>query len=87
MTLADPPEVRGYGLPVLLAAGGLVVGIGLAALSRMAGWLTARIRARRAERALTEAIESVADERVLQPVEIELEAYDQFRTNILRARD
>ncbi len=87
MTLADPPEVRGYGLPVLLATGGLVVGIGLAALSRIAGWLTARFRARRAERALTEAIESVADERVLKPVEIELEAYDRFRTNILRARD
>ena len=83
----DAPEVAGYRLPVLLAAGGLVVGIGLAALSRMLGWVTARVRARRAERALTEAIEEVADTRVIQPVEAELEAYEVFRTNILRARD
>ncbi len=86
-TVRDAPEVAGYRLPMLLAAGGLVAGIGLAVLSRVLGWLTARFRARRAERALTEAIEEVADTRVIQPVEAELEAYDVFRTNILRARD
>ena len=59
----------------------------LAVLARIAGWATARFRARRAERSLTEAIEEVADERVIEPVEAELEAYAQFRTNILRARD
>ncbi len=72
---------------MLLAVGGLVVGIGLAVLSRIAGWLTARLRARKAERLLTEAIEEVADTRVISPVEDELDAYADFRTNILRARD
>ena len=86
-TVREPPEVAGYGLPELLAVGGLVVGIGLAALARMLGWVTARFRARKADRALTEVIEEVADTRVIQPVETELEAYDVFRTNILRARD
>jgi GTP-binding protein EngB required for normal cell division len=86
-TVRNAPEIAGYRLPVLLAAGGLVVGIVLAAVSRVLGWMTARFRARRAERALTEAIEEVADTRVIQPVEAELEAYDVFRTNILRARD
>jgi hypothetical protein len=86
-TVRDAPEVAGYRLPVLLAAGGLAVGIVLAVLSRMLGWVTARVRARRAERALTEAIEEVADTRVIQPVETELAAYDVFRTNILHARD
>ena len=86
VTLADPPELFGYRLPAVLAVGGFAVGLGLAALSRVAGWLTARFRARRAERALTEAIEEVADQRVIQPVETELEAYATFRTNILRAR-
>ena len=56
-------------------------------LSRIAGWATARFRARKAERSLTEAIEEVADQRVIGPVEAELAAYAQFRTNILRARD
>jgi GTP-binding protein EngB required for normal cell division len=86
-TVRDAPEVAGYRLPVLLAAGGLAVGIVLAVLSRVLGWVTARFRARRAERALTEAIEEVADTRVIQPVETELAAYDVFRTNILHARD
>jgi GTP-binding protein EngB required for normal cell division len=86
-TVRAAPEAAGYQLPVLLAVGGLAVGVGLAVLARLLGWLTARFRARRAERALTEAIEEVADTRVIRPVEAELEAYDVFRTNILRARD
>ena len=85
--IADPPEVGGHGLPVLLAVGGLALGIGLAVLSRIAGWVTARLRARKADRLLTEAIEEVADTRVISPVEAELDAYADFRANILRARE
>jgi len=87
VTIADPPEVGGYRMPDLLAGGGFVVGVVLAVLSRIAGWATARFRARKAERSLTEAIEEVADSRVIGPVDAELAAYAQFRTNILRARD
>jgi protein-S-isoprenylcysteine O-methyltransferase Ste14 len=87
VTIADPPEVGGYRMPDLLAGGGFAVGVVLAVLSRIAGWATARFRARKAERSLTEAIEEVADQRVIGPVEAELGAYAQFRTNILRARD
>ena len=87
VTLADPPEVAGYRLPVVLAVGGAAVGIGLAVLSRIAGWVTARLRARKADRGLTAAIEEVADTRVIEPVEAELGAYDRFRRNILRARE
>ena len=86
MTLRAAPEVAGYELPVVLAVGGLAVGIGLAAIFRIVGWVTGRIRARKAERALTAAIEEVADSRVINPVETELAAYAQFRTNIIRAR-
>ncbi len=87
VTIADPPEVGGYRMPELLAGGAFVVGVVLAVLSRIAGWATARFRARKAERSLTEAIEEVADQRVIGPVEAELAAYAQFRTNILHARD
>jgi hypothetical protein len=85
-TVVEPPDVAGYRLPVVLAAGGLALGIGMAIVSRMVGWLSARLRARKAERALTEAIEEVADMKVVEPVEAELDAYAKFRTNILRAR-
>ena len=85
-TLRAAPEVAGYELPVVLAVGGLAVGIGLAAIFRIVGWVTGRIRARKAERAFTAAIEEVADSRVINPVETELAAYAQFRTNIIRAR-
>ena len=87
VTLADPPEVAGYRMPVVLAVGGLAAGIGLAVLSRIAGWVTARLRARKADRGLTEAIEEVADHRIIEPVEAELDAYDRFRRNIIRARE
>ncbi|MGH3474875.1 MAG: GTPase [Aeromicrobium sp.] len=85
-TVVEPPQVAGYRLPVVLAAGGLALGIVMAILSRIAGWVTARLRARKADRALTEAIEEVADMKVIEPVETELEAYEEFRSNILRAR-
>ncbi len=85
-TVVEPPEVAGYRLPVVLAAGGLALGIGMAIVSRMVGWLSARLRARKAERALTEAIEEVADAKVIEPVEAELDAYAKFRTSIHRAR-
>ena len=85
-TVAEPPEVAGYRLPIVLAAVGLALGIGMALVSRMVGWLSARLRARKAERALTEAIEEVADAKVIEPVETELDAYAEFRTNVLRAR-
>jgi hypothetical protein len=85
-TVVAPPEVAGYRLPVVLAAGGLALGIGMAIVSRVVGWLSARLRARKADRALTEAIEEVADTKVIGPVEAELDAYARFRTNILRAR-
>ena len=85
-TIPAPPQFAGYELPVLLAVGGLAGGIGLAVLSRLVAWLSGRFRSRRADRALTEAIESVADERVIRPIDTELAAYAKYRENILRAR-
>jgi GTP-binding protein EngB required for normal cell division len=85
-TIPAPPQFGGYELPVLLAVGGLAGGIGLAVLSRLVAWLSGRFRSRRADRALTEAIESVADERVIAPIDTELAAYAKYRENILRAR-
>lgn len=86
LTVPAPPVVAGFELPVLLTVGGLAAGIVLAVLSRLVAWVSGRFRARRAERALTDAIETVADERVIEPIEHELEAYATYRKSILRAR-
>ncbi|MGH8940756.1 MAG: hypothetical protein ACRDV2_15620, partial [Actinomycetes bacterium] len=80
------PEVAGYRLAVVMTIVGLAGGIGLSVLSRVAAWISGKTLARTAGRDLTEAIEAVADERVIEPVQEELEAYARYRTNIIRAR-
>ncbi|MGI9086012.1 MAG: GTPase family protein [Aeromicrobium sp.] len=86
LSVPEGLDVAGYRLSAVMAIGGLVAGIGLAVLSRAAARFTGKMRARTAERALTDAIEAVADERVIKPVQNELDAYARYRTNILRAR-
>jgi GTP-binding protein EngB required for normal cell division len=86
LSVPGGPDVRELDLAILLAVGGLAVGVGLAAISRLTAWITARRRARKAERALTEAVEAVAEQRVAEPIRAELAAYERYRTNILRAR-
>ena len=86
LTVADPPDAAGRSLPLVMAVGGLLAGIGMDLVSRAAAWITARRRARAVERALSGAIETVADEQVIAPVQAELDAYATYRTNILRAR-
>lgn len=81
-----PLRVLGYPLPMLLTAGGLAVGIVLAILSAIANRLGAARRARHTERVLRASIEAVADAEVITPVARELEAYQRYRTGILRAR-
>ncbi|WP_375002634.1 GTPase [Aeromicrobium sp. CTD01-1L150] len=80
------PEVAGFSLPVVLAVGGLVVGVGLAVLSRLLARVAARSKARRIEERLSESIAQVAHERVLAPVESELERYARYRAGIVRAQ-
>jgi hypothetical protein len=86
LSVPDRPGYFGYDIAVLLTFGGLAVGIGLAVLSRIAAWISGRWRARRVERALTEAIETVTEQRVVEPIQAELDAYARYRTNIVRAR-
>jgi GTP-binding protein EngB required for normal cell division len=82
----EPVRVFGYHLPALLAAGGLALGIGLGVVGAIVNRVAARRRARHTERVLRAAIESVADQKVIDPVRRELQAYEQYRTNIIRAR-
>jgi hypothetical protein len=78
--------VMGHDLPVALTAGGLAVGIALGIVGAIVNRIAARRRARHAERVLRAAIESVADRQVIDPVRRELQAYERYRTNIIKAR-
>jgi GTP-binding protein EngB required for normal cell division len=81
-----PLRVLGYPLPMLLTAGGLAVGVVFAILSAVVNRLGAGRRARHTERVLRASIEAVAEAEVITPVSGELEAYQRYRSGILRAR-
>jgi hypothetical protein len=81
----DTPDVQGFPVPVLLLAGGVVLGLLLALLCRFLVSATARRRARTADRTLRAAISTVADELVVTPVRAELTAYDTVRDGLARA--
>jgi GTP-binding protein EngB required for normal cell division len=81
----DTPDVAGFPMPVLLLLGGVLLGLLLALLCRLLVSVTARSRARAADRRLRSAIASVAEELVLTPVRAELAAYDTVREGLARA--
>jgi GTP-binding protein EngB required for normal cell division len=79
------PKVSGVAVPTLLLVGGVALGIVLAVVSRLlVGW-GARARAHRAERRLRSAIDQVAEELVVAPIEHEVAAYATARAGLRRA--
>ncbi|GAB2881950.1 50S ribosome-binding GTPase [Myroides odoratimimus subsp. xuanwuensis] len=82
---ASAPEVSGLALPTLLLLGGVALGIVLALVCRVLVEVTARRRAKSADRRLREGIHEVAEELVVAPVERELEVYSQLRAHLARA--
>ncbi|MFC5818240.1 YfjP family GTPase [Nonomuraea harbinensis] len=71
--------------PTVLLLGGALAGVLIALLSRVAAWLGGRRRARKASKALREAIGRVGQEYVLQPVEEERDRYTRFADAVTRA--
>jgi len=80
--LPPPPvaEWHDFPVPTLMVVGGVVVGLLLALLSRLAAAVGARRRAGRAARRLRRSVEAVARERVVAPV-------DAVIADLGRARD
>ncbi len=76
------PEVGGFAVPTLLLLGGVLAGVVLALVCRVLVGLTARKRARAADKHLRTAISDVSRELVVQPVEAELEAYSSARSGL-----
>jgi hypothetical protein len=77
---------RGYPLHLLLAVGGLVVGVGLGLASALANRVAGIRRSRHVDRVLRAAVGGVAEEHIIAPVRAELDAYERYRTSIIRAR-
>ena len=73
-------------MPTLLLVGGVVLGIGLALLCRLLVALTARSRARRAEKRLRVGVVEVADDLVVGPLQAELDAHRRAVEGLRAAR-
>jgi GTP-binding protein EngB required for normal cell division len=85
LDLPDIGKVAGIPVAAAVAGGAIVLGIVLDLLSRLFARLGGRSRAKRADRQLREAIDTVSEERVIAPVQAELDSYTAYRRGILAA--
>ncbi|MEV7395780.1 GTPase [Aeromicrobium sp. NPDC092404] len=83
--LPDLGEVGGAPVAAVVAGGCLVGGLLLSLLSSLASRIGGRRKAKRADRQLREAIDRVTAERVIAPIQTELDAYAAYRAGILAA--
>lgn len=82
--LPEPPtpELANFPIPTLLLLGGIALGVLLALACRVLVSMTAKRRARSADKRLRDAISSVSEELVVQPVQAELAAYSTMRDGL-----
>jgi len=85
LSTPDAPSSGGLPLPTALLLGGVAAGILLAIVSRVLVGLSARSRARAAEKRLRNAIGEVTERMILQPIDGELDAYRRAREGLQRA--
>ena len=84
--LGDPDiQVAGVAIPLVLLVGGVVVGLLLGLVARVLVGRVARRRAAAADARLRAAVDDVAHELVIEPIETELVAYTAVRTGLARA--
>ncbi|WP_329427895.1 50S ribosome-binding GTPase [Streptosporangium sp. NBC_01495] len=81
------PTVGELPWPTTLLIGGVLLGLLIALLSRVAAWLGGRRRARRAAKALRSSVDKVGRELVLDPVAEELTRYQHFTEAVAVAGD
>jgi GTPase Era involved in 16S rRNA processing len=82
--LPEPPtpEVWEFPVPTLLLLGGVGLGLLFALVCRWLVSLTARSRARRADKRLRDAISKVSQEMVVAPIQAELVSYGEVRDGL-----
>ncbi len=85
MPQPSTPRTLGLPLPTLMLLGGVVLGVLLGLLCRLVVGLSARGKARSADRRLRAAIGEVTEKLVVEPVEAEVEAYRATRSGLAAA--
>lgn len=81
----DPPRLGPLPYPLLMFAGGLLLGLALAALARTLGRAGARRRGQRVRNMLTDKVAGVARERIVGPVRLVLDRHRATRESLDRA--
>lgn len=78
------PEVEEWPWPTILLVGGLVAGFVMAAVTGQLARVGAARRRARADKRLREEIHGVARSRIIDPIRVELDAYEAFRDALSR---
>ena len=78
-------DVGGVPVAAVVAGGAAVFGIVLGLVSRLFARLSGRRKAKRADRLLRAAIDTVVEQRVIAPVQAELDSYGVYRRGIIAA--
>lgn len=86
MPVPEVPRTEGWPWPTLMVAGGVVLGIVLAIAGRILGGWAARVRASGASKRLKAAVAAVANQRVVEPVEVEITRLKAFNAALKAAR-
>ncbi|KUM38935.1 GTPase [Arthrobacter sp. EpRS71] len=86
MPVPEVPRTEGWPWPTLMVAGGVVLGIALAITGRILGGWAARARASRAAKRLKAAVAAVAEQRIVEPVDVEITRLKAFNSALKAAR-
>jgi GTP-binding protein EngB required for normal cell division len=78
----DPLDVKGVPLSALLLIVGVVLGVVVALMGRQLAKRSAEPRARRADGRLRTSVGEVSDRLVVQPMQVEIDAYAQCRRGL-----
>jgi GTPase Era involved in 16S rRNA processing len=81
----EAPKIGSVSVPLLMLLVGVVLGVCLGFLARLAVDVSARRTASQADDALRQSIATVAHQRIFAPVEVELTAYESTRAALRAA--
>ena len=76
------PKLGSFPIPTMMLLGGIVLGILLSLFCKVLVGVTARSRARAADRNLRSGIRGISHNLVIQPIEAELDAYARVREGL-----
>jgi GTP-binding protein EngB required for normal cell division len=85
LPVPEVPRVEGWPLPTLMIAGGVLLGIFLALTGKIIGAGAARARAAKARKRLRAAVGAVANNLVVEPVQIEVSRLSSFNAALKAA--